>query len=280
MARTIAEIKADMVTAKEADSTLSGLTSTSSMSVWGAILYICAVGIKVIEDLFDVLKSDVESRREEIPVGVLKWYASESLVYQYGDSLVFENGRLDYTEIDENKYVVDLAAADIENGVILIKVAKITSGIAEPLSASELTGFIQYWVEKRFAGESITVISQNPDLLKASYRITYNPELLSSSGESLLNPGTYPVEAAISAFLQTFQEDNFNGKMQVMKLTDAIQDVDGVKNTVATSIEAKPDGGTYSDVLAIDDQTYTTRAGYMQIDPAFPLSSTLTYVLN
>lgn len=280
MARTIDEILADMVTAKEADSTLSELTSTSSVAKWRIVFFICAVAIKVIEDLFDVIKNDVESRRLEIPVGVLKWYASESLLYQYGDALIFSNGRLDYAETDTDKQVVDLAAADIENGVILIKAAKITSSVAGPLSVAEATGFTQYWTDKRFAGESITIISQNPDLLKSYYRITYDAQILSSTGESLATPGTYPVEEAIEDFLQQYQSENFNGEMQVMKLTDAIQEVTGVKNAIPTDVQGMPDGGSYVDILATSNHTYKARAGYMSIDPSFPLNGTLTYTLT
>jgi hypothetical protein len=280
MARTIDQILQDMITAKEADSALSGLTSTSLVSVWRTVFYVCAVAIKVIEDLFDVIQADVEDRRLEIPVGVLKWYASESLVYQFGDTLIFADGRLDYAEEDPDIQVVDLAAADIENGVILIKAATLTNGTAGPLSTPALSGFTQYWVEKRFAGESITIISQNADLLKSEYRITYDAQVLSSSGESLSTPGTFPVEDAINNFLQQYQTENFNGEMQVMKLTDAIQAVSGVKNAIATNVDGKPDGGSYTDILAIDNQTYKARAGYIKIDPAFPLSSSLTYVLT
>lgn len=280
MARTITEIWNSMVTSKEAESLLSELTSTSKVSVWGKILYVCAVAIKYIEDLFDVVKSDVEARRAEIPVGTLQWYASESLVYQYGDTLVFYDGALDYEAVDTDKYVIDLAAADLTNGVIVIKVAKVTSGVAGPLSASELSGFTDYWNDKRFAGESITIISDDPDLLKAYYRITYDAQLLASDGSLLSDSSTFPVEDAISDFLQTFQSDNFDGTMLVMNLTDAIQAATGVLNAVVTAIEAKPDGGTYSDILAVTGQQYTANAGYMKIDPSFPLSTTLTYALT
>lgn len=280
MAREINDILDDMITSKNSESSLSGLTSTSQVSIWRKIFYVCAVAIKYIEDLFDVLTSDVEARREEIPVGVLKWYASESLVYQFGDTLIFANGRLDYAEIDTDKYVVDLAAADIENGVIIIKSAKITSGVAGPLSISEKAGFTQYWIEKRFAGESITIISQDPDLLKAYYRITYDPQILASDGSLLTDSSSFPVEDSINTFLQTFQVENFNGKMKVMDLTDAIQATTGVLNVVATAIEGKPDGGAYTDIIALSNQTYTSRAGYMKIDPAYPLSTTLSYVMT
>lgn len=292
MTRTIAEIQQEMITAKEAESSLSGLTSTSQTAIWNLIFYICAVSIKVTEDLYDVLEADVEERRLEIPVGVLKWYAAESLLFQYGDSLEFTNTFVDengdtqvligniltYNPVVPDNRVVDLAAADIVNGIVVIKAAKVTSGVAEPLSAPELSAFTAYWTEKRFAGTSISIISTNPDLLKAEYTITYDPQILDTDGSLLSDAVTFPVEDAIDAFLQTFQSDNFAGTMQVMKLTDAIQAASGVLNTVADNIEGKPDGGSYIDVLALTEQVYTANAGYMKIDPAFPLSTTLTYL--
>jgi hypothetical protein len=292
MARTVAEIKQAMVDQKNAESGLSGLTSTSQTAIWNLIFFICAVAIKVVEDLQDVLEVDVEERKLEIPTGVLQWYAAESLVFQFGDSLVFtdtfinENGEtvtligdtLVYPIVDLDKRVVDLAAASEQSGLITIKAAKVTTGIAGPLSASELSAFIDYWTAKRFAGTPITVISVNPDLIKSEYTVTYDPKILDNTGTLLSDGTTKPVEDAIDAFLQTFQVDNFNGVMQVVKLTEAIMDATGVLNAVATNIEAKPDGGTYVDVLATSAQTYNTVAGYMKVDPAFPLSSTLTYI--
>ena len=62
-----------------------------------------------------------------------------------------------------------------------------------------------------------------------------------------------------------------------MKLIDAVQSADGVVNVYATDIQAKKDGGTYADVLATSNQTYTSYAGYMIIDTGFPLSGTITY---
>lgn len=294
MARTIAEIQQEMIDAKNSEASLAGLTSTSQTAIWNLIFYICAVAIKFIEDLYDIFSAEIEDRAEEIPVGVLKWYASESLNYQFGDTLVFVDtfvnadgdtvnliGKaLVYNPITVANRVVDLSAADVVNGVVVIKAAKVNAGVAEPLSAPELAGFTQYWLEKRFAGTSISIISQDPDLLKAEYLITYNPQLISPTGESLATPGTFPVEDAINTFLQSYSGENFAGKMQVMRLTDAIQTASGVVNAVATNIEGKPDGGSYNDILVIADQTYSSVAGYMAIDPAFPLSTTLTYTPN
>ena len=256
------------------------------------IFFICAVGIKVIEDLYDVLEADVEARKLEIPTGILKWYASESLVFQYGDSLVFQDSYTDednvlvelqgkalvYPVVDLDKRIVDLAAADETSGLVTIKVAQVVSGVAEKLSAAELSAFEDYWKEKRFAGTPISFISNDPDLIKAEYTVSYDPEILDSSGVLISDGVTKPVEVAIDAFLQEFQSENFNGTMQVVKLTNSILDATGVINPVATNIEAKPSGGTYTDVLATSTQTYSSTAGYMSVDPLFPLSTTITYI--
>jgi hypothetical protein len=280
MARTIAEIKQEMVDAKNADSNLNRLTSTSSTSIWNLFFFIVAGDISFFDVLFDLFKEDIEQRATEIPTGTLQWYAAESLVFQNGDTLELIDGVLTYAVIDEAKQIVKLAAASELNGLVTIKAAKLNGTTAEPLTAGEKTSFEGYWTNKRFAGTALQVISQNPDLLKALYRIKVNPSVIDpATGESITSPGTFPVEVAINTFLQEFQGENFAGDMQVMKLTDAIQVVEGVRNAVANTIEARPDGGVFVDVLASDEETYQSVAGYMAIDPAFPLSSTLTYTV-
>jgi hypothetical protein len=280
MARTIAEIKQEMIDAKNADANLAGLTSTSSTAVWNLFFFIVAASIAFFESLFDLFKEDIEQRATEIPTGTLQWYAAESLVFQNGDALELIDGVVTYPIIDTDKQIVKLAAASESNGLVTIKAAKLNGTTAEPLTAGEKTSFEGYWTEKRFAGTALQVISQNPDLLKALYRIKVNPSVIDpATGESIAAPGTYPVEDAINAFLQEFQGENFAGDMQVMKLTDAIQAVSGVRNAVANTIEAKPDGGAFVDVLASDEETYQTTAGYMAVDPAFPLNTTLTYTV-
>jgi hypothetical protein len=280
MARTIAEIKQEMIDAKNADSNLDGLTSTSSTAVWNLFFFIVAASIAFFESLFDLFKEDIEQRATEIPTGTLQWYAAESLVFQNGDALELIDGVVTYPIIDTDKQIVKLAAASESNGLVTIKAAKLNGTTAEPLTAGEKTSFEGYWTDKRFAGTALQVISQNPDLLKALYRIKVNPSVIDpTTGESIAAPGTYPVEDAINAFLQEFQGENFAGDMQVMKLTDAIQAVSGVRNAVANTIEAKPDGGAFVDVLASDEETYQTTAGYMAVDPAFPLNTTLTYTV-
>jgi hypothetical protein len=291
MARTVTEIYNEMLAAKAADSNLSGLTSTSLVSVWRLILYIYAVSIKIHEDIMDLFQEDVEARSKEIAAGTANWYAAESKKFQYGDSLVWgsydltdsdgitrSTYRLDYATIDETKQIVEYSAASSSGGLLTIKAAKVVSGVPQKLSGPETTAFTAYWTEKRFAGTAIAIVSQDPDLAKLAYTITYNPLVMSSTGESLATAGVYPVRVAIDDFLAAFSNDEFGGVVKVMKLTSAIENVVGVLNAFPTVVECKPSAGSYTNVLAATYQTYTPQAGYMKVDPAFPLSSQLTYV--
>lgn len=279
MSRTFTEIKNAMLAAKATYSSLATLTSTSATAIWRNILDVVSLSIKTHEDLWDVAKVEMEERAAEIQPGILPWYAVESLEFQYGYDLIFNRTtkQIGYDVIDEDAKIVKLAAAELLNGQVTIKAAKLTSGVAEKLNTAELTSFTEYWIKKRIAGTPVSIISSDPDLIQIYLNIKYNPLILDNTGTLISDGATKPVEDAIDAFLQEFQAENFAGDMQVMKLIDAVQSAQGVLNVVATDIQAKKDGGTYSDILALPTQTYNSYAGYLKVDPSFPLSTTITY---
>jgi hypothetical protein len=64
-----------------------------------------------------------------------------------------------------------------------------------------------------------------------------------------------------------------------MRLTDAIQSVVGVENAVAESVQMKPDGGVYTEVLDDTNEEYSAQAGYIAVsaDGGETLNDTLTY---
>jgi len=281
MSRTLAVIRAAMDTAKAGYTSLASLTSTSSTAIWKNIFDVIASSIKTHEDLWDVAKAELDERAAEIEPGITQWYAATSLEFQYGYDLIFDRTtkQLGYSVEDTDAQIVELAAADVESGQTTIRAAKLTAGVAEKLSALELAAFTEYWVQRRFSGTAINIISVDPDLMKCYLTVTYNPLLLDNTGTLLSDGATKPVEDAIDTFLQEFQAENFAGDMQVMKLIDAVQAAVGVENVVATDIQAKKDGGTYVDVLALASQTYSSYAGYLKIDTGFPLSTTITYTV-
>lgn len=281
VARTIKEIEDALIADKEARAPLDILTSNSKVSVWRNMYFSIATGIHTLELAMERFQSDVETRADEITSGTLKWYGFESRVFQFGDALEFIDGNVTYAVIDEDKFIIDLAAADVVSGTILIKVAKLDmNGIAEPLTLAELTAFEDYWEEKRFAGTALTVISVPADEAIVGYRIGVDATVLNPlNGENLLNPLSFPVSDAINAFLQGFQAEGFNSILLLNKLTDAIQAVAGVKNVIPLSVQAKPNGGIYQEIVGTIEERYLARAGYIKVDetPGSTLNDTLQF---
>lgn len=279
--RTIKQIEDAMLVDKAARPLLDSLDSTSQASIWRNLIYSFAVASYLNEISMEDFQSQVEVRALEIPTGTARWYAAESLEFQNGDALEFIDGNVIYqTENDDNK-IIKLASADKENGFLVIKVAKYDAGgNAIPITTTEMVSFKEYWSQKKFACTPLAFISQNSDKAVIKYRIGVNATVIDpSNGESLLTPGTYPVQDAINTFLETFQSENFSSIFRVMKLTDAIQSVEGVENAVSESIEMKPDGGQYTEVMDELNEEYSAQAGYITVstDAGETLDDTLIY---
>jgi hypothetical protein len=276
--RTAQEILDDLLTEKASRPALDVLTNPSDTSVWYNELGVFAVQTAALEELGVVLFNDVDSRAQEIPPGTIFWYAAETLKYQNGDSLIIgDNGIPQYAVIDESKQIITSAAAIEQSGGILVKCAKEVGGVTQKLSAGELSGVQQYWLEKRVAGAPLSIVSTDPDLIRSFLRVQVDGQRIGSDGQSLSSPGTYPVEEAILAY---YSQLNFNGIFSVMDLIDSIQAVEGTGNVSAQTVEAKADASsTWVNITDQDDKTYIAVAGYLTEDPANLLRDTITYYL-
>lgn len=282
MARTIDQIEGEMIVQKEATPELDGLTSNSLVSAWRLIFNICATGIKVVEDLFDRHVEIVNQAALAAIAGTRAWYAAQTLLYQFGDELVYDaaSGNFGYQVFDPDKQVAKLSAAqDDSTGAVFVKAAKIDSGTGEPipLSAPELAGLTGYWEQKKFAGTNLSVLSDPGDKLQIEGRIVYDPNVLNANGELLTDTTRQPAKEAIEQYLIDFGRENFSGIFNIMDMTDVVQATEGVYNAVPTTFVArKYDDSVVIDVLGDPDQRYTTIAGYMVLDPAYP--TIITYI--
>lgn len=280
-ARSVSEIEAAIQAAKEGKSALDGIDNTSAASVWLALRNAIATVTNLHEQSFVGFADEIEARAKEIQPGIPRWYAAESLVFQYGDSLEYINGNLTYSVIDPAKQIVKLAASDKENGYLVLKVAKRNSlGVAAPLNAMELTAFTSYWSSKKFACTPLAIVSASADIARLTYRIGVDPTLIDpSTGQSLIDNTQYPVENAITAYLETFQSTRFNGVVRVAEITDVIQAVGGVVNPIAESVQMRANDGSFQDILATNNDEYLTRSGYIVPDTTagFTLRDTLSY---
>jgi hypothetical protein len=278
VAREIQTIIDEMVIDKEARTELVTLDNPSNAAIWLNLLSMFAAECFIVESEFEDLETDLNLRALEIPVGTLSWYAAETKFFQYGDSLVVIDGVPQYSVVDETKRIVEVSSATLQSGFVLIKAAKLdVDDIPEPLSSIEKTALEQYWIEKRFAGESITIISQEGDVLKIIATIEVDGLKIATTGESQTEPGVYPVEDAILNYLKNL---NFNGRFYRAQLENAIQAVDGVSNIVINTLQAKVTGGVdYVNILTASGQSYLAVAGYLIEDPDNLLRDTLIYTL-
>ncbi len=258
----------------DAQTLLSDCNSPSKVAQWRLWIWVCAVGAWIQEVMLEkylALTITAASRQ----YGTLSWYPKIALEFQIGDPLVWltDEQRYGYAIIDPAKQIVKKVAVLETNGQVRIKVANYVSNVITPLTPVELAAFDSYINDLRPAGINTAVISRNPDLLKLSLKVTYDPLLLKATGESLTTPGTYPVEDAIVNYLTQL---DFGGVMLVNSLLDALQQVAGVVDPVLLSAEAKYGLLPYTAFT----ESYLSDAGYMIIDPLFPLNTSITYLPN
>lgn len=229
MARTIAEIQADIIDQIQSDPTLNGLTSPSATALWRLFTYVVASAIWVLEKLFDAHVAEVLERVAKLKPHSLRWYQGKALDFQYGSDLPegedsYDNSNLTPDQVAAQMIVAQAAVVE-ENGTLVVKITKEVSGELEPLSTAEVDSFTAYIEEVKDAGVAISVRSFNPDKLKIEADIYYDPLVLNEQGQRLDGTDNEPIQNAIKDFLR---ELPFNGAFVKAKLVDKLQDVSGV----------------------------------------------------
>lgn len=286
MARTIETIYNAIITEKETSATLnsgllpsgttyndliSDLDSKSKVSVWRLWAYITAVSIWVVEKLFDEHKTEVDTKIASSVYGNDLWWVDRMKEFQFGDNLIVTevNGEkvLTYGTIDTAKQIIDFVSiTDTVNGGSIIKVAKDDgAGLPEALTTAELTGATEFVDRIQPAGASLSVISQNSDLVQYNVDIYYN---------GLLDLTT--IQSAVITAVDTYHQNlEFNGEVILSKVVDAIQGVEGVEDVVITQAQGKQAGGTY----ATFNRAYETSSGHVKVDPSNDLTTTANYIV-
>jgi len=293
MARTIIQIYDEMIAEKQLNATLTGLqpniesgqnlltdlTSASKVAIWRLIFFTVAVAIWTHEQIFDLHKLEIEKRASELITGTLRWYSEQALAFQYGDILVWNNNLLKYEYSSGSTGQKIIArASTIEvvgaNNQIRIKIAKLnTAGKLVPLSGTEQNSFTAYINRVKFAGVNLAITNINPDQLKLSIRVYYNPLILTSTGELISTSGVFPVENAINTYIANLP---FDGVFNINAMIDKIQSADGVIDPFVISCDAQTGSTPYIPIT----QNYTANAGYLEIDPSFPLDDISVIIYN
>lgn len=270
MARTIAEIQASIIAAKEADPVIGTggtdpLDSTSMVAIWLLWTWIVAACQWTLESLFDAHKKEVSGIIATQKPHTLQWYTTKAKQFQYGDTLPPDVDT--YPVIDVTKQVVKYAAAIESSGVIRIKVAALSGGVLAQLSGPQLTAFNTYVDRYKDAGVRTDGTSGPPDDFRVALAVFYDPLVLDNTGARLDGTAATPVQDAINTFLSTL---SFNGLFVLNYLIAAIQAVEGVRIGEVVYCAARYGVLPYT-VIAYE---YVPDAGYMVLDAAYFTANT------
>ncbi|MDB9498563.1 hypothetical protein [Nodularia spumigena] len=255
-----------------AQTLLSDLTSSSRVAYWRLIFWIVAFTAWFHEKLWDETKADIEKMAASLVPGTTRWYANQSLLFQYGDQLIYLNDRFQYASVNLAARIITNAAAIDNFGSVLIKVAKTVGSNLAPLSPPELAAFTAYIGQIKYAGVSTSILSLPADQLRLFVTVYYDPQLLTAQGQ-LINASNYPVEDSINSTLKTLP---YNGEYRLSAQTDSIQKAQGVVDVVITAAFARYSSSPFLQFTV----GYNPQAGYMVIDPSTPLSATITYIAH
>lgn len=271
MARTIAQIKAQIIAEKNNQAALAGLTSTSSTAIYNLWAFIQAVCINLFEQLIDVKIEEIETTVYTAIVPSDQWVRQKALEFQYDATtpqvLQLVNFVPSYPVVNPDLRIITRASVKTQGSkIVLVKVAK--NEPPEALSAPELSAFQDYLSQGGsptdpaigfgFAGVQMTARSTAPDKLYLAGTIYYS--------------GRYSavIQANVVSALEDYMSNlPFDGNISVLGITDKIQSVVGVVDMLFTDIAMRADAvafGSKTYLIQSSTQTLTslpTYAGYV-----------------
>lgn len=277
--QTMSDLNSFLPTAGSSDAFLDAIDNKSKVSFWERFAWVqasCANAVDVVMDLF---KIDLETISRKSRFGTDISYIAAAKAFQFGDRLIYSQNEYKYpveVPVTDAKRIIAFAALYEVGNDLTLKVARLVSGLQQELDTAQLQAFTAYMNFQKPKGINLAVVSLPPDLMWLKLKVNYDPLVLKATGESILNPGTFPAEDAVNAYLLSINRQ-FNGVFENQTLIDFLQAASGVTSAYVDETKGKPDGGAYG---AAFEERYVSAAGYMKIDPAHPLSGTITYTAN
>jgi hypothetical protein len=279
MARTTKEIQEEIITAVQSDSSLQPqLSSSSRTSLWRLWTYIVAFCFGTVERIYDALRVEINDNISRLKPHTLRWYAEKAKSFQYGfnllaDSDLFDNTGYNEQQIEASKIVAYAAVVEQVSAsgrpVLRIKVAATNGVDLTPLTAPQLSALREYFKRIKDAGVVLLIDSLPADKLKQSWRIYYDPLIITAEGNRVDGLENKPAESAIKNYLKNLP---FNGTFVNTYHIDAVQKVEGVVNAVLDESYA-----TYGELpFAAVSVEYDPDSGYLRFHNALDL--TIQYI--
>lgn len=247
------------------EATLITALENKQAAEWVLWLYNTAVATHLTEIALQTGIDDILKALETQIVPTAKFYVSEALKFQYGDTVIIDpiTYQPSYILIDPNKQIIASATTEEVQNVLKIKVRRVNSDI---LSNDEKEAFVSYMNKIKPAGTQLLVENYSGDLFTLNIVIVYDGTL------SLFTVKTN-VETTINDYLNNLE---FNSEFLTSTLIDKLQATVGV-------IDPRFNESSAIDPLSNETfflHNYQTLSGYGKINPSTPLSSTITYVVK
>ena len=239
-----------MLGAKESNSDLSGLTSTSKTAVWLQILQTVAFIIFNFQEACRLFLKEIEGKIASQKIPNLMWYRGLALKFQYGFDLLPESDQFS-TTFEDNGVIVEATPEQIEASKIIkycavtrnkgtdgrIKISMKIAGqnVDEILEDEKTLAFKDYIEGVQAAGDDIVIVNFLPDILKLEIKVAIDSLILNNNGMSIIT-GKYPVQETVQRFLLNTP---FNGELSVQSLREAIKATEGVKDLQELNVQSK-----------------------------------------
>jgi len=264
MARTIAQIQAQIIATKEAQPELVGLTSTSKRAIWNLWTFVVAACIAIFEQLLDSFLTEVETQVAQSAGASVLWLQAKMFQFQYDATtpqvIQLINTVPQYPVVDANKRIITACSVTSSlSNQVSIKVAKSNPFVA--LASAELTAAQSYINTIGAAGITYNVISLNADKLYVQAQIYYQGQYSTVIQQNVID--------AINSFLQNLSIVNFNGSMKISDLEIAIRSVAGVNDVVLNNVRGRDDASSFSNGIdlvlnnTVISRQWNTIAGYI-----------------
>jgi len=263
MARTRIEIENEMIAAKVADANLAGLSSTSATAIWRRWIVVVASAIVTLENLWEQFKVVVLAIIDAMKPHSERWYAEKTKAFRYGFNLIQQSDRYDDTGLTPAQIaasqIVAQAAVEEQTRGIRIKVAKLVGLELDQLINAEMLALVAYMKRVKDAGVKVIITTGPADSLKLKVQAKFNPLVLNASGQRIDGTDNEPVQKAIDKYLKNLP---FNGVLELDKLVDTIQLVEGVNHAYILEASARYGALAYT---SFTDGRYTPDAGYLKL---------------
>ena len=215
----------------------------SKVSIESMLFYAFAFAIWSFEKILDLFKSEIQAKVDAAYIANSAWWHAQAMAFQKGVALVMNPTTFifSYPVIDATKQIIKRVAIRQNldgSGVCKVQlfVATEIGGVISALPVEDKSLFVSYAAVIKPAGVLVDVITGAGDVVDFAITVDYNPLVIDSTGKLIIGTN-FPVIDAITAFISALNDTDFGGNLNITKLMDAVQLVDGVVDVAITEFK-------------------------------------------